>query len=207
MAAQAGVSGETTIVSTTVEQVLTVASEVIGVLLLVPFWPNLPAGWLLAPLLAVPFALLGLHPRVLTTALRLASRLLKRPLSATALPYPYLLLLLLWYVGAAAVNGLAFLLVSSALGVSTAAPLAVLAGSYLLARVLGFLSFITPAGIGVREAVLVGLLTPYLSLPVATMCGLSARLLTTAAEALMVLTVNLVAQAQRRSGLFADTRL
>src|SRR3990172_6058195 len=106
LATRAGVPAETTVLSSVVEQVLTVASELIVFLLLLPFWPGLPALGSLGPLLGVPLALLGLHPRLLRAALRLMSRILKRPLAVSPPRYGQLLIVLIWYVATAFVNGL-----------------------------------------------------------------------------------------------------
>jgi hypothetical protein len=50
-----------------------------------------------------------------------------------------------------------------------------MAAAYSLAWVAGFLVFLTPGGLGIREAVIALLLSPFLPLPVATLIALLAR--------------------------------
>ena len=197
LGAQAGLPAEATFVSSVVEQVLTVASELLVFVLLLPFWPGLPAIGFLGPIIAILLGLLALQPRVLAMALHLAGRMLRRPPTASALRYHQLLLLLLGYMTAALMNGVAFAVVAAQLGGVDWTQFPLLAGSYLLARAIGFLSLVTPAGLGVREALLAGLLAPHLSLPLATAVSLLARFLATAAEGLAALGINIVAVARR----------
>jgi hypothetical protein len=197
LAAQAGVSAEVTIVASVVEQVLTVGSELFVFLVLLPLWPAFPTSGLVVPLLAVSLGLIALHPRNIALVLSLAGRVLKRRIVVAPPGYRHLVFLFACYVAAAVVNGLAcYLLVLSLGGSAQSWP--VIVGGYLLARSLGFISFFTPAGIGVREGVLTALLTPLLSLPLATAASLWARVLSTAAEGAVVLFVIVVGKAGRR---------
>lgn len=195
-ASRIGVSAEVTFVSTLVEQVLTVAGELIVFTITLPIWPNLPPSSTLLALTVVPMALLGLHPRVLNIVLRLISRALKRPPAAIPLGYRNLLLLQLGYCGAALVNGLAFFVLAGTLDQDLGRQLPLLVGGYLLARAIGFLSLITPTGIGVREAVLVAALSPY-SPSVAMASALLARFLSTAAEGLNVVLLKVAISVRR----------
>lgn len=191
-AAQVGASLDSILVSSTVEQVLTVAGELVVFVVLLPLWPNLPSSGLLAPLVAVPIGLLALHPLVLGRILNLVSRLLRRPMATVPLSYSQLLLLLLCYTGVALLNGVAFFLAAISLDAAAMGHLSLLVGGYLLARALGFLSFVTPAGLGVREAVLVALLAPYWPLPLITVMALLGRVLPMIGEAVAVLVVGAV---------------
>jgi uncharacterized membrane protein YbhN (UPF0104 family) len=56
--------------------------------------------------------------------------------------------------------------------------------AFSMAWVTGFLAFLTPGGLGVREATLIWLLTPFLPRPTAVLVALLARLWWTLAEAL-----------------------
>jgi len=58
---------------------------------------------------------------------------------------------------------------------------------FIVSYLVGFLSMITPGGLGVREGLLAALLTPYVSMPVAIMVAFIARLWLTAAELLCVI--------------------
>lgn len=195
-ASRIGIPAEVTFVSTLVEQVLTVAGELIVFTITLPIWPNLPPSSTLLALIVIPMALLGLHPRALNTVLHLVSRALKRPPAAIPLGYRHLLLLQVGYCGTAFVNGLAFFVLAGTLDQDLGRQLPLLVGSYLLARAIGFLSLITPTGIGVREAVLVAALSPY-SPSAAMASALLARFLSTAAEGLNVVLLKIAISVHR----------
>ena len=63
-------------------------------------------------------------------------------------------------------------------------PPAVSVTAFVAAWVIGFLSFFTPGGLGVREAALVGLLSPHLSVSEASAVALMARVSWTCVEML-----------------------
>jgi uncharacterized membrane protein YbhN (UPF0104 family) len=154
-------------------------------------------AYLIALLVLLPFALAGLHPKVLNAllakALQLARRPpLDRPLSARGVLVPVLLLLACW-----AMFGLqAWLLVRDIGGDGISAlPLAI--GSFALASTLGLLFIIAPAGAGVREGVLVLGLAPVLSTGQALTVAVLSRLVATVADALAA---GLALLAARRGG-------
>jgi glycosyltransferase 2 family protein len=62
-----------------------------------------------------------------------------------------------------------------------------LAGSYVTAYIVGYVTFLSPAGLGVREGVMSALLTPTFGAPVAASIALIHRLLITIAEAAITL--------------------
>ncbi|HYW51489.1 MAG TPA: lysylphosphatidylglycerol synthase domain-containing protein [Gemmatimonadaceae bacterium] len=115
------------------------------------------AAW--STIVATAFGLLY-GPRLLTWAVRTGSRLLKRPMpDMPVLSRGLLLLIFGANVAAWIAYGVAFGIFWSALlghggGISLAA-LAVYTASYLM----GFLVLVAPGGVGVRETVLVGLLS------------------------------------------------
>ena len=61
-----------------------------------------------------------------------------------------------------------------------------LLGGYNLAGVLGMVAFFTPAGLGVREGVLAGFLTSVVAAPVAASVAVAMRVITIAADILLV---------------------
>ena len=69
-----------------------------------------------------------------------------------------------------------------ALGFGASVPGLVTLAAFVAAWTLGFVSFITPGGLGVREAALVGLLSPFLSVSEATAVALVSRITWTAVE-------------------------
>ena len=67
-----------------------------------------------------------------------------------------------------------------------------LTGQYALAWVVGFLSFLTPSGLGVREGTLAYLLSHHLSPVTATLVALLARIWFLLGELTLVLGISMV---------------
>ena len=102
-------------------------------------------------------AVIVLHPRVLPRAINGGLRLLRRPTTEFRYAWPTILPLLGCYVGLWLLWGLGVWLLAAGLGLE--APVAPVMTGNALAWVAGFLSFIFPGGLGVREYVLAQLLT------------------------------------------------
>lgn len=134
------------------------------------FWPDvtaltaqthIPANVaLIAGAVAIPLLLLGLHPRLLEGALNTGLRLLKREPTHLALGYLDLLIITLFWALSWVVAGVGFYLLTRSI-VSTPLPpslLAISIGIYAAGWDIGFLSFITPSGIGFRELAIAALM-------------------------------------------------
>lgn len=133
--------------------------------------------------------LVVLHPRVLNTLLNTALRILKREPVVLALRYIDILRVTVAWCVSWIIAGSAFYILILAFGIN--APLATLPvciGIYAIIWDIGFLSFITPSGLGFREGVAVVLLVPALALAPApaTVIAVLSRLVSTAAELLCV---------------------
>jgi len=130
-----------------------------------------------------------LHPRVRCCLLNLALRLLKRnPIQLTVRDSDILLITLAW-CASWIVAGSAFYVLLLALWPS--APLVALPiciGIYALAWDIGFVSFITPSGLGFREGAIVGLFALSLPLPagLAPIIAILSRFVSTIAELVCV---------------------
>jgi len=88
--------------------------------------------------------------------------------------------------------GLAFWLLGRGLGLPGALPLAVATGAFALGYILGLLALFAPGGVGVREVVLIGLLTPALGSGGAVALSVGSRVLLTLTEVAAALAVLLV---------------
>lgn len=133
----------------------------IGVaLVLVPLASG--GGVPLAVVALLPAGLVVLHPRVLSGLLRVARRLVRRPLELDAPPWSASVALVARYVPAWLLVGLATWCVARALDPEAA--LAQVALAAVVSWVVGLLAVPVPGGLGVREAVLVSLA----GLPLAT---------------------------------------
>nr|WP_238430746.1 lysylphosphatidylglycerol synthase transmembrane domain-containing protein [Frankia nepalensis] len=133
---------------------------------------------------AVPVFMVLLWPPVLGRLLAVAFRLLRRPPMAEPLPARAVLAGAGWLLVSFACYGVATFLLARDLGASVSGPrlLALALGGYALAWTAGFLVLVLPAGAGVREAVLVLVLSPALAREPAVVLAVVSRLLATIAD-------------------------
>ncbi len=140
-------------------------------------------------LVTIVVLLVGLHPRVLEGLLNSALRLIKRSPVELTLRYRDILLVTLAWCASWIVAGIAFYVLLLALW-PAAPPIAlpICIGIEAMAWDIGFLSFITPSGLGFREGAVVGLFALSLPLPIgiAAILALLWRLISTLAELICV---------------------
>src|SRR5437667_1237963 len=132
---------------------------------------------------------IGLHPRILNGVLNWALLRMKREPIQLTLCYSDILFITLAWCASWIVAGTAFYVLLLALW--PAAPIVawpICIGIYAIAWDIGFVSFITPSGLGVREAAIVGLFALALPLPagLASIMALLSRLVSTLAEVVCV---------------------
>lgn len=180
-----GVSKGQVLASAAVEQLLTLVGAAAVFALSVPFWRGSPGAYLWL-LLLVPVALLLLHPRLSGPVVALAARLLRRPELAWRYSYGEIVGIVAAYTAANLASGLALLVVLGALAPVDAGAGALVIGVSGLAWAVGYLSFLTPSGLGVREAVLAALLAQIVPLPVAAVGSLIYRLVLSVGEVVAV---------------------
>jgi uncharacterized membrane protein YbhN (UPF0104 family) len=163
------------------------------------FWSDISAVSTLAqgsPVLAILgigsilTLLIGLHPRVLNTLLTAGLRLLKRTPVELSLRYRDILLITLAWCGSWIIAGCAFFVLLCSIWSNT--PLALLPvciGIYAIAWDIGFVSFLTPSGLGFREAAITTIFAvafPLLPAGLSAIIAIISRLVSTAAELLCV---------------------
>src|SRR5204863_1896251 len=110
-----------------------------------------------------------------------------RPLPLAAVAESAGLSLLSWVT-----YGVAFWLLARGLGLPGALPVARAAGVFALGYILGLLALFAPGGVGVREVVLIGLLTPALGGGGAVALSVASRILLTVTEVVAPLCALLV---------------
>jgi glycosyltransferase 2 family protein len=189
--------------SMVVELATKISSAAIVFALSLLFWPDVSGLTRLIPrdiivgigVVGTPLLLFGLHPRLLQELLNRGLRLLRREPVTLTLRYRDILAITGYWALSWVVAGIGFYLLVRSL---TDTPLSISAvalaiGINAMGWDVGFLSIVTPSGLGVREAAIVGLLLAGglvagvdATLGVALVVALMARLLTTAAELLCV---------------------
>lgn len=185
-AEQAGLPVDRISASMALEQVFTLLSSLGVVALTAPFWRLRPAQrellgyWPVMVLL--PLGVAALHPRIFTPLLNWALRRLKRPVMGDVLRYRDLLWLTAFYVARRSLSTAALYFVAATLAPLPLGLLPTFAGVAALAWTVGYLSFLTPSGLGVREGVMAVLLTPVMSAPMAAAVAVLARVLAMLSE-------------------------
>lgn len=159
--------------------IVLLAAIVVGVYLLPAPAAGPLAGFVVSARIVAPAGLLLLHPRLLDGAMRIAARVLRRPIAKWRGSWGDGIALFLACVVQWLGFGLAFyLFLSSQAGLVTIADFPALTAVYALAFAIGYLAFIAPAGFGAKEGAIVVLLVGTLSIPigVATALAVAARI-------------------------------
>lgn len=193
-----GVSRPIAFASMTVELITKLAAGALIFALSLLFWGNYSSvgsllhGSLIIVLGAVIFLalLIVLHPRILNELLNLALRLLRRDPVVLTLRYSDILFITLAWCLSWLVAGSAFFVLVLALWPATPlAALPVCIGIYAIAWDFGFVTFITPSGLGFRElaiGVLFTLSLPAVPTALVAVIALLSRAVSTLAELLCV---------------------
>ena len=195
--------------ATAVAMVLALVSGAMVGVTAVPALASNGGGAYLLVFIAVPVGLVVLHPRVLNGLVALATRLFRREplehrIALGALVRAFLLTLVTWVC-----NGLHILILARSIGSgSTVALIPLSFGGFAIAWVAGFLFLVSPAGVGVRETVLILCLGTVLTTAAATAVALISRLLVTAADGIVALiafaSYAALRRAKRRAEAVAD---
>jgi len=197
-----GVSRPIAFASMTIELITKLAAGALVFAVSLLFWHDLGVGAInqvstinQAPMVvivgvAMILALLVvLYPRVLNWLLNLALRLLKRdPVILTLRYVDILLITLAWSVSWLVAGGAFYVLLLALWPGTPLVALPICIGIYAIAWDIGFVSFITPSGLGFREAAIVGLFALALPLPagLGTIMAFLSRLVSTLAELICV---------------------
>jgi uncharacterized membrane protein YbhN (UPF0104 family) len=93
----------------------------------------------------------------------------------------------IWYLITWTLFGLAFFYFLEALLDNSTFSLNYAVGTYIAAYIIGYISFLSPGGLGFREGVMTALLTPFLGIGVSVSISLIHRVWITCAEAIISL--------------------
>ena len=187
----AGVSGPVLVGSIVYENVLLITTgAAFATLTLLPFLAIESESVL--PYLALPFVAVGgavvLHPRVLGLIVRLGARLLGRelPEDGWLLTPGRLAKLVALFLVVHLVNGAGFYLLVTSVTSYSPRYLPLAAGAFALAGIVGMVSVFAPAGIGVREGILVAVLQTTMPIELAILVSLIARVWATVIDLLLI---------------------
>ncbi|MBX3313400.1 MAG: flippase-like domain-containing protein [Actinobacteria bacterium] len=146
-------------------------------------------GWYLVAGVAVAVAFVGLSMEpVLRRIITLLIRVTKRKVDPAQLSFIGLgdaLRLQLLYTVPRIINGIGFVVLVSAVYDVGPGDVVILTAAYTLAGILGILAVFVPSGIGVREAVIVIVLSRMMPVELAAVCAINARIYATIADGVL----------------------
>ncbi|SFQ44621.1 hypothetical protein SAMN05421810_107223 [Amycolatopsis arida] len=158
-----------------------VAALVLSLLAMPAVFANSPRAWWLVVLL--PAGLVALHPRVLTWGTSLVLRILRRPPLDHRFSYRTVGTVFLALVGVYALQGLHLWLLANSVGAPGFTGYVLCVGAMAIAMTSGTFAFIMPSGAGVRELVMVAVLTATaITGPQALAFALASRVMFTVAD-------------------------
>ncbi len=143
---------------------------------------------------AAPVLLIALHPRLVNAVLAWILRVTRRPPLEHALSWTGISSGMAWLVAAWVAYGAALGVLISPFGVGFDEALIIGVGAFALAWIVGFIAVFAPAGAGVREVVLVAVLTPVVDANTGLLVALIHRAVITLAELSMAGIALLVAR-------------
>jgi uncharacterized membrane protein YbhN (UPF0104 family) len=178
-----GVSKVISGTSVTLQLVLQIVSGVMVFAMALPLWRDLDSSTgLVALILLLPVGLILLHPAVVTRGVKLALRMTGQTEIELSWSYQYLLGQLALWIGFWLLNGVAYHFLIRSLDSSPLPHVLVLAGIFSVSWVAGFISLVTPSGLGVMEGALAFLLSFFFPMHVATIIALWTRVARTASD-------------------------
>jgi hypothetical protein len=161
---------------------LSLAAGLIAALLTLPWLAGGPTARYRWALLLAPVLLACLHPRVLNPVLGRLLRLVRRPPLEQPLTGRAVSTALAWALGSWLPYGAQVWLLAVRLGAPPGRAAVLAVGGFAFAWSVGFLAVFVPAGVGVRELLLVAVLGTVLGAGDATAIALVSRLLMTAGD-------------------------
>jgi uncharacterized membrane protein YbhN (UPF0104 family) len=207
MAEQKGVAKATGFASMVVELATKISAAVLVFAVSLLFWTDTTGLFAQLPhdsplvigAILIPLLLLGLHPRLLRGGLNFGLRKLGREPVSFSLGYADVLIITLYWALSWLLAGAGFyLLVRSVIGkplpLEGFVAILIAAGIYALGWDIGFVSFVTPSGIGFREAAIAVLVVAAGFAPVSLgiIIAFIARLFNTGAELLCIAGAHLI---------------
>lgn len=138
----------------------------------------------LAGIAGLVLLLIPVFPELLLIITRMGFKLLKIKEKGVELGYKNFIWLLIAYSLTWVIQGIGFYLIISGLGETSLALLPVSIGIFAITAVITFIAAITPGGVGVREGLIILLLSPYVTPTVAAASAIISRLELVLAELL-----------------------
>jgi uncharacterized membrane protein YbhN (UPF0104 family) len=163
-----------------------------------PFYSGIQSGWLIF-LFLLGFA--SLHPRVLEKILNWTLVQSKREPTSLSISYLDILWVLFICIVSWVVGGIGFYLFVDSVYPVSSKYILFLTGALAISSTLGLIAIFAPGGLGVREGVLVYLLSTMMPAPIAVIISVLTRLWMTLIEIGLMGVIYLISFFQKRSHL------
>ncbi|RZQ62052.1 lysylphosphatidylglycerol synthase transmembrane domain-containing protein [Amycolatopsis suaedae] len=174
-----------------------VAALALSLLAMPAVFANSPNAWWL--LIGLPLGLAALHPKILTWGTSLVLKILRRPPLQRPLGYRVVGKVFGACVGAYVLQGVHLWLLANSVGAPGIGGFILCVGAMAIAMTAGTFAFILPSGAGVREVVMVAVLTATaITGPQALAFALASRVMFTVADLLTAGGAALTARIQAR---------
>ena len=196
---EAGIAARTSFAASVYEQAISLAAVAACGLTLLALGGSEGLGVAIPAVAVVPLGLVLLHPRVFGPLSAAVLRRLGREPLAVLLSVRQLVVLVIWYLGAAALLAVGVGLVVRSAGGADAGSLVYVGLSFLLSHVVAMLAFVFPSGLGVREGAFALALARNVPAGVAIALSAGVRLVVILSELAFVLAVVLLDQQGRRA--------
>ncbi|MEA3378607.1 MAG: lysylphosphatidylglycerol synthase domain-containing protein [Nanoarchaeota archaeon] len=172
------------IISSLLEMALMVSGGILIFFLSLFFWDYDFGNWIYFIFLFIPLALIFLHPKFLNLGIKIIGKISKKKQPRIESKYCDLLSALAFYLFYWVVYGLgAFFIINAVYDLSyTKIPFII--GVFAISWFLGFVSFIAPGGLGVRDGLIVYFLMFIIPEPIAIIIALLLRIILTLIEGL-----------------------
>ena len=175
------------ITSSFIETIAVLLSSIFAFAIIYMVQPGIFAKYAFVFYALFPLCLLCMHPKVISFLINLGLKVIKKEQAEIKLRYADIIKVNLIYSLYWIISGIAIFFMILAIYPLSISYFPYVMVSYAVAWVIGFISFIVPAGMGVREGVLVYMLALYMPLPVALAAAVGARLLVAIAHLTFVL--------------------
>jgi glycosyltransferase 2 family protein len=182
MCKKAGIEEKTAFTSIIIDTALFTLSGIILFLITIPFFTKLPS-WLLFSSISIAIITIFLsHPKIITKIINFGLKIIKKEPIKIKIKYSQILFILIFHTVRWFIQGIAIYLFAKSIIEIPSELFIVIPGIFSISIVLGMVILIAPGGLGIREGLIVLLLTPFISAGPAIMLSLTSRILLTVSE-------------------------
>lgn len=151
------------------------------------FWDVETGSWMYFAWAAIPIILIVIHPKVLNILINIVEKIRKKEQVRIKTNYRTMLATIGFYLFYWIVYGLGSFLTVKAITTIGIVKLPIITGIFAIAWFIGFVSFIAPGGLGVRDGLLIYFLMFLIPEPIAIIVALTSRVIHSIIEGLYAL--------------------